>query len=166
MAKKKVSQVSDLELVGLNESTDILSTIDTEKIEKLQSEINTLKKELSEKVYAIKFQSESGLADLKDFMFNHAEWTNNEALGVIEVCKILEKIEIEKENTIFIESMPLQAIHYFLSKQKGTGLITADRFISVFKPVSVALESTKKDNEKIAFLEKSLAAAQQGIEVA
>ena len=164
MAKKKESKVQDLEVVNSSEVVDILSQLDSGRIEKIQKELDALKGEMSTKVYAVKFENAEGLETAKDFMENEAEWSNNESLGVIEVCKVLNKTKIEKDNVIFIESMPLQAIHYFLSKQKGTGLEEANRFISIYKPFSIALESVKKDNERIAFLEKDLAAAQQGIE--
>ena len=69
-----------------------------------------------------------------------------------------------KDNTIFLNSLPLEATHYFLSKAKGKGLKEAENFISIFKPIAVALEEVKKDAGIIQNLEKDLAAAQQGIE--
>jgi hypothetical protein len=65
-----------------------------------------------------------------------------------------------------MESLPLEATHYFLSKVKGKGLEEAQRFISLFKPVSIALEEIKRDVEAIQSMEKDLVAIQQGIEVA
>jgi hypothetical protein len=84
------------------------------------------------------------------------------------VHKILSGLKKEgvKDNTIFIESLPLEATHYFLSKVRGKGLKEAQNFISLFKPISIALEEVKKDAEAIQSLEKDLVAAQQGIQTA
>ena len=63
-----------------------------------------------------------------------------------------------------MESLPLEATHYFLSKVRGKGLKEAQSFISLFKPVSIALEEVKKDTAAIQSMEKDLVAVQQGIE--
>ena len=65
-----------------------------------------------------------------------------------------------------MESLPLEATHYFLSKVKGKGLKEAQSYIDLFKPISIALEEVKKDAEAIQSLEKDLVAAQQGIQTA
>ena len=46
-------------------------------------------------------------------------------------------------------SLPLEATHYFLSKTKGKGLKEAQSFISLFKPVAVALEEVKLNRLRI-----------------
>jgi hypothetical protein len=118
-------------------SETFLDRLDHNKIKSLEDQIKDLKEKTSKKVYA-----------------------------VIEVHKILTGIKKEgvKDNTIFMGSLPLEATHYFLSKTKGKGLKEAQSFISLFKPVSIALEEVKSDAEAIQSLEKDLVAAQQGIE--
>jgi hypothetical protein len=139
--------------------------LDHKKIKSLEDQINDLKEKTSKKVYAVKLTSDL-LVTLIDFIEKNAEWSQTESLGVIEVHKILSGIKKEgvKDNTIFLGSLPLEATHYFLSKTKGKGLKEAQNFISLFKPVSIALEEVKKDAEAIQSLEKDLVAAQQGID--
>jgi len=146
-------------------SESFLDKLDHKKIKSLEDQINDLKEKTSKKVYAVKLTSDL-LVTLIDFIEKNAEWSQTESLGVIEVHKILTGIKKEgvKDNTIFMGSLPLEATHYFLSKTKGKGLKEAQSFISLFKPVAVALEEVKKDAEAIQSLEKDLVAAQQGID--
>ena len=134
-----------------------IDTLDHKKIKSLEDQIKDLKEKNSKKVYAVKMTADL-LATLIDFVENNSEWSQTESLGVIEIHKILTGIKKEgvKDNTIFMESLPLEATHYFLSKVKGKG----------FKPVSIALEEIKRDVEAIQSMEKDLVAIQQGIEVA
>ena len=144
-----------------------IDKLDHKKIKSLEDQINDLKEKNSKKVYAVKMTADL-LVTLIDFIEKNAEWSQTESLGVIEIHKILtgSKKEGVKDNTIFMESLPLEATHYFLSKVKGKGLEEAQRFISLFKPVSIALEEIKRDVEAIQSMEKDLVAIQQGIEVA
>ena len=141
-----------------------LDKLDHNKIKSLEDQVKDLKEKTEKKVYAVKLSS-ALLANLIDFIENHSEWAQTESLGVIEVHKILTGIKKEgvKDNTIFLGSLPLEATHYFLSKTRGKGLKEAQNFISLFKPISIALEEIKQDAEAIQSLEKDLVAAQQGI---
>jgi hypothetical protein len=100
-------------------------------------------------------------------MENNAEWREKEALGVIEICKVIDKAKKDgiKQETLYMSALPLEASHYFLSKTSGKGLGEAKKFISMLKPFSQSLESTKADAAEIQGLEKELAAAQQGLEL-
>ena len=144
-----------------------IDKLDHKKIKSLEDQIKDLKEKTSKKVYAVKITADL-LVTLIDFVEKNAEWSQTESLGVIEVHKILTGLKKEgvKDNTIFIESLPLEATHYFLSKVRGKGLKEAQSFISLFKPISIALEEVKRDAEAIQSIEKDLVAAQQGIETA
>ena len=142
-----------------------IDTLDHKKIKSIEDQIKDLKEKNSKKVYAVNLTAEL-LSTLIDFVENNSEWSQTECLGIIEIHKILTGIKKEgvKDNTIFVESLPLEATHYFLSKVRGKGLKEAQSFISLFKPVSIALEEVKKDTAAIQSLEKDLVAVQQGIE--
>ena len=144
-----------------------IEKLDHTKIKTIEEQIKDLKEKTSKKVYAVKMTADL-LVTLIDFVEKNAEWSQTESLGVIEVHKILTGLKKEgvKDNTIFIESLPLEATHYFLSKVRGKGLKEAQSFISLFKPISIALEEVKRDAEAIQSIEKDLVAAQHGIETA
>ena len=144
-----------------------LDKLDHNKIKSLEDQIKDLKEKTEKKVYAVKLSS-TLLSNLINFVENHSEWSQTESLGVIEIYKTLSGIKKEgvKDNTIFLGSLPLEATHYFLSKTRGKGLKEAQNFISLFKPISIALEEIKQDAEAIQSLEKDLVAAQQGIDIA
>lgn len=143
-----------------------INRIDHEKVQNLEEQIKTLKDKNSKKVYAVKLTGDL-LGKLISFIEENAEWNQAEALGIIEIHKVLTKIKKEgvKDNTIFMEALPLEATHYFISKSKGKGLKEAQDFIDLFKPFSVSLEEVKKDAEAIKSLEKEVVAVQQGLEI-
>ena len=173
MANPKITTINpskitpSVEGASNNFADTFIDTLDTKKIQSLEEQVKKLKEDTAKKVYAVKM-SAGLLEDLISFVEEDSEWSQTESLGVIEVHKTLDKIRHEgvKDNTIFLNSLPLEATHYFLSKSKGKGLKAAENFISIFKPIAVALEEVKKDASAIQDLEKDLTAAQQGIETA
>ena len=173
MANSKTTPITASEIpsglagASINPADSFIDTLDLKKIKSLEDQVKKLKEDTSKKVYAVKM-SAGLLEDLILFVEEDSEWAQTESLGVIEVHKTLSKIKQEgvKDNTIFLNSLPLEATHYFLSKSRGKGLKAAENFISIFKPIAVALEEVKKDASAIQDLEKDLVAAQQGIETA
>lgn len=143
---------------------NFINTLDHSKISELENKVKELKDKSAKKFYAVKISSEV-LSSLIEFVERDCEWTQTESLGVIEVYKTLIQTKKEgvKDNTIFLNALPLEALHYFVSKTKGKGLKEAEKFISFYKPLSIALEDIKKDAKEIQDLEKDLTAAQQGI---
>lgn len=147
---------------------EILSKLDEKKIQAAEKKLAEAKDKLNKKVYAVKFDKKETIEAFKNFMENSAEWREKEALGIIEICKIVNKLEKDgiKENILYMGALPIEASHYFLSKTSGRGLKEAESFISMLKPFSQALESVKTDASEIQNLERELSAAQQGLELA
>ncbi len=173
MAKpKKQTQSKVVELdasqVADNLSEEALSRLNEERIKAAEENLENAKKRVSTKVYAVQFESMAHIDMFIDFMNNDAEWKEKESLGVIEICKVLDKLKSDgiKNNILYLQALPLEASHYFISKQSGKGLKEAKAFISLLKPFEQGLESAKADAQEIQDLEKELAAAQQGIELA
>ena len=170
MASKQPTKKAIKEAISsipVDEMDGILNQLDQARIEDLISRINGKKEEISKKEYAVSITAEA-FGKLKNFMENEAEWSQTESLGVIEVAKVLESIQKEGINggTVFIQALPLEAMHYFLSKSRGKGLQAANDFLAIWKPLDLALQRTKSDASEIKDLEKELAAAQQGISIA
>lgn len=138
--------------------------IDKDLVDSLEAQIADKKEDLRTKVYAITF-SDDLLTKYEDFILNEAEWNSTEALGVKEVYKQIQKIKKEgvKNQVIFMSALPLEASHYFISKAKGRGLASAEKFLELYKPFDQALSDAKSDVAQVKDLEKQLAAAMQGI---
>ena len=151
----------------LPQEEDFVAKLDQKRIEHCEKTLAEAKDRISKKVYAVKFESKEDLDNFFSFMENDAEWREKEALGVIEICKVINKAKKDgiKQETLYMSALPLEASHYFLSKTSGKGLGEAKKFISMLKPFSQSLESTKADAAEIQGLEKELAAAQQGLEL-
>jgi hypothetical protein len=178
MSKEKTT----METPGASESTDFAtladvnipgldipgSSIDEGKIKLLEDAIQFKKEEIKNKQYAVSM-SEETFKRFESFIENDAEWSGTESLGIKEVHKQIQKIKKEggvKNSVIFLGALPLEASHYFTAKSKGKGLKQAEDFLSVYKPLDQAISDAKKDAMEIKELEKQLAAAMQGIELA
>jgi hypothetical protein len=178
MSKEKTT----MEAPGASESTEFAtledvnipgldipqSSIDEGKIKLLEDAIKSKKEEIKNKLYAVSMTDES-FKKFGDFIENEAEWTGTESLGIKEVHKQIQKIKKEggvKNSVIFLGALPLEASHYFISKSKGKGLKQAEEFLSIYKPLDQAISDAKKDAMEIKDLDKQLAAAMQGIELA
>lgn len=141
--------------------------IDAELVDKLTNEYEALTKELNSKVYPVKLETEETVKKLLNFIESEASWKNMEALGIIEVHKVLTS-ELEngmKSGNIFLGSLPIQAISFFLAKTEGFGLRAAKQHILFVKPIEDALKLIKIDNDKLSKLQNELAAAENGIEI-
>jgi len=161
---KNTSTVEEISNVELDE---IINHLDKNKIQDCEKRLLEAKENLNEKVYAVKFEKKEDIDSYFHFIENEAEWKEKESLGVIEICRIIEMLKKDgiKQNTLYMQALPLEASHYFLSKTSGKGLKEAKKFISILKPFGLALELAKQDAAKIGELEKELAAAQQGLEL-
>lgn len=147
---------------------EVLSRLNQDRINAAEENLMSAKKKLSTKVYAVQFETAGQIDQYTDFMTNEAQWREKEALGVIEICKVIDELKKDgiKNNILYMQALPLEASHYFISKQSGKGLKEAKDFIQLLKPFEQALESAKKDAKEIQDLERELAAAQQGIDLA
>jgi len=169
MAKSKKEIINlNQEEVAANFDADAISRLNLGRIEAAEKNLTEAKDKLSRKVYAVQFESMEDITGFVSFIENEAQWKEKESLGIIEISKIMNNIIKEgiKDNIVYLQSLPLEASHYFLSKQSGSGLAAAERFIKMLKPFERALESAKKDAMEIQALEKELAAAQQGLDLA
>ena len=169
MAKSKKEIINlNQEEVAANLDGDAISRLNLGRIEAAEKNLAEAKDKLSRKVYAVQLESMEDITEFISFIENEAQWKEKESLGIIEISKIMNSIIKEgiKDNIVYLQSLPLEASHYFLSKQSGNGLSSAERFIKMLKPFERALESAKRDAQEIQGLEKELAAAQQGLDLA
>lgn len=169
ISTKKSEVVTEVLPVNSNdfEGLDVPFQLDQKRIQECEKRLQEAKEKFSSKLYAIKFEKSEHIEIFYNYMLEEAEWKEREAVGIIEINKLITKFKKEKikENTLFIEATPLDAIYYFLSKKTGKGLKEAENFVSILRPFGIALEISKQDSQSIANLEKELAAAQQGIDL-
>lgn len=157
MGAKKNSEI-------IYNDSDVLLDVNDKAIKEIELRIIEKKKEFSDKDYSIK-TTKSEFAYFKDYMENSVEWTNMEALGVIEINKVIASITKDgiKDNYIFMKSLPLQASHYFLSRRKGKGNKEASEYMAVLVSFDDAIKRESNDSMVIKDLESQLTALQQGI---
>lgn len=128
-----------------------------------------LNEELMKKAYLIDLNA-SKLDRLKEFYAHEVKWEWNQSIGVVEVMKSLEKVDIEKP---LFKGLTIQAICFHLSKHTGTGHAAALDFLeNLLKPfndglraVNVDTDAIKKVAEKVQYLKMQIAASEQGLVV-
>jgi len=164
---KDLTAVSTENTVEANPTESKPVAIDQKLVDDITKELDALNADMKNKVYPIKLEDEISLIALIDFIDNGATWKNMEALGIIEVSKALhvEKAKGLKSGNIFLQSLPIQALSFFLSKVEDKGLQRAERHIKFVKPLDEALKLIKQDTDKVNSLESKLAAAENGIEI-
>jgi len=171
MASKnqKTSTSSKKSTVSLDVDDTGLSPIEinTSAIEELQARIDNEKKDLATKDYSVKMTSQI-LEYFKNYIANEVSWSGKEAIGVIEISKVIKEVEKEgiKNGYIYMKSLPLQASHYFISKAHGKGSGDASSYMDLYKVFDEALQRENQDSSRIRDLEKQLSAFQQGIDLA
>ncbi len=151
--------------LNVSEEAKTESRIDLALVEKLTKQLDDFNEELKTKVYPVGIKDQAVLDRLKAFIEEGAEWSNMQALGIIELSKSLEKAEIKNDN-IMLKALEIDAINFFLNKATGKGLKSAVAHIELAKPASMALKIVKLDTEKMQRMESELAAAENGIEIA
>lgn len=151
------------DLVDFNDN-DFVSNLDESLINELKEKLEDRKSEIRTKVYAVSCTKEI-FSLYRDFIINRAEWNSTEALGIVQISKEIQKIEKDgiKDNVIYLGALPLEASHYFISKNKGVGLESAAEFITLYKAFDQALGDAKKDATDIKDIEAQLNAAMQGM---
>ena len=163
MTKGKTNKESELEVIDIEHVENNIN-IDTEAIKLLEARIKEKKDDIKSKEYSISMTKDL-LGRFEDYINNEIVWSNKEALGIIEIHKAIE--EIKKTGIsggyVYMESLHLQASHYFLSKKTGSGLKEAQEFIELLKVFETALERSSQDVKEIKDLEKELAGLQQGL---
>lgn len=160
-SKKKSTVSLDVEDTGLSPIE-----INTSAIEELQERINQEKKNLIEKEYSIRM-TPSIFDYFKNYMDDEVSWSGKEAIGIIEISKVIKDIMNEgiKGGYIYMKSLPLQASHYFISKASGKGTSSASSYMDLYKVFDEALQRETQDSSKIREMEKQLYALQQGISI-
>ncbi len=121
-------------------------------VELLTAKIENAEKELTTKKYVIEGGLESA-DNIINFLTNDASWKFSEALGIVEALKQFETakkaINTNKTKDVFVESLAIEALYYFLTKVENKGVATASSYIKVLKPVSDALGRAKTDRQSI-----------------
>lgn len=136
-------------------------------VDLLTAKIADAEKSLQTKKYII----EGGLAiadSITMFLTEKAAWKFSESLGIMESVKQVEEatkaINTGKVKELFVPSLALEAIYYFLTKVEGKGLAEAKSYIEVLKPVSDALGRSKADREVIDQLIRDQATLESAID--
>jgi hypothetical protein len=133
--------------------------INPEVIEKLKGEIKAKEEELETKKYLIPGGKQVA-KNFKQFIAKNAKWRFTEAIGVVEVNRILiEFIENPAETELMIPAVALEAMYYFMARHEGTGLVEAKEFTDLIKAINSAKgrsEQDRKEFEEMTFRLQSL----------
>lgn len=138
--------------------------IDQTKVKLASDNLESFKKEIKTKLYALKADKEL-LDQFIHFIGVDAKWSGMEALGIEELVKTFGNMTGTKNGVIYLKNLEVSAIYHFLSKVEGTGKESADGFLRMIRSVNPAVKMVNADKVRVLQLEHELAAAENGIEV-
>lgn len=137
------------------------------------AEYEKLNGEILKKSYPVDLDNDK-LLRLKAHYIHNVKWKYNQALGVVEVMKAIDKLLAAKVPTEFrFKGLTVQAICYHLSEYESVGYATAIDFLeNLYKPFNETLKLVNSDAnaiqkvaQDIEGLDLYISAAQQGISV-
>jgi hypothetical protein len=140
------------------------SVVNAEMLEKATKELEDFAKSLEGKQYAINVGDHDTLDEFVDFIENKAEWKGAESRGIEKLYTKLKDAELTSEH-IFLSALEIEGLHYFLSKNSGTGVASAAKHLKLDKIVAAGLAIIKGDNQKLMKLEGSRDAIRHGIQM-
>lgn len=138
--------------------------VNEQDLQRATAELDTFQKGMKDKLYSLKVSNEKTLSEFIDFVENKAEWKAMEALGIEQLSKKLSEAKI-KGGFIFLGTLEIEALHYFLSKVTGKGLKSAENHLKMVRTVNDALKLVKADNTQLTKLESTVAAISNGIKM-
>lgn len=163
MSKTKTAPKT-VKLTTSKEEKETKIKVDQAAIEKLEEEIQNIRKEQETKVYIITKDKTIGNA-LDNFIRNESRWKYTEVLGVMELGKQISKFVDNDEKSLVLDATAVQALYYFVGKVEGTGLDSAISYYNtVLKPVSDAATRVDSDKKNLEMLEFRKVSLEQGID--
>lgn len=133
----------------------------------LTTRIEQREAELQNKKYIIEGKAEFAAA-LLDFVKVEAKWKFSEALGVLESVKQLEdaskSLRSKKTTELMLPSLVIEAVYYFLTKVEGAGLVQAQKYVDMLKPITEALGRSKQDRTDLDQLIRDQGSIESAIE--
>ena len=154
------------ETMNVEEATKDVVTQDM--VDKVKSELEEVKTENKKKVYSLEVKTEHNKAELLEYLDNDVIWENTQAYGISKVYDALAKEDI-KDGKVYLGGLEVEALAFYLSKAKGQGKLSAERWVRMNDAIAVAYELRARDNQKINNLDMKLnhlmSALEQGIAV-
>ena len=138
--------------------------VNQQDLDRANSELEQFQLEMKDKLYSLKVSDEKTLAEIVNFVAHDAEWKGMEALGIEQLVKKLSTADI-KGGFIFLGTLEVEALHYFLGKVSGKGIESAERHLKMVRIVNETLKLVKADNTHLTKLESTVAAISHGIKV-
>jgi hypothetical protein len=152
--------------VVIEKATEITEqpVINEKLIEELSAELDNLQTELDNKKYIVEGGRDMAAALLM-YVKDEVKWKFTEALGVIEVAKILEAfIKQTKQKELMLGPLEIEAIYYFFSKHESAGLAQANKFYGLLKAINPAKARKEADMKKFEEINFRLNSVRHGVD--
>jgi hypothetical protein len=139
--------------------------IDQEKIDNAQKDFMDFGNELQSKVYLLPGGAKTTNAIL-EFLETKAEFAAHESLGIVKAHDDVTKAKAKSKKELFLSSLCIEAVAYYVSKASGVGLKEATTFKDdLFMPINEAMARINEDKKALEELKTVWAAAAQGVEL-
>lgn len=121
-------------------------TVTQQIVDTVQAEFDATRTDNKKKVYGIEVKTEATRQLLLDYLNNDIEWDAMQAYGVPKVYNAIAKEKV-KDSRIYLAGLEVEALAFYLSKGKGKGKESAERFILMNDAVNTAYELRAADNK-------------------
>lgn len=149
--------------VVVEKTTENKKQVNEKLLADLRIKETEFQKELDTKKYLIEGGKESA-KKLYQFITEDATWKFTEALGIIEVEKVLIKFIQSADKELMLGPLEIEAIYWFLSKIEGVGFKEASRYYELLKlvnPAKARMDEARKEYETLQF---KIASLEHGID--
>lgn len=165
--EKTENKTNIVAIVSKKDEIEALNVKRQKMVDFLTERIEQREAELQNKKYILEGKAEFA-AQLLDFVKFEAKWKFSEALGVLESVKQLEEaiksLRSKKTTELMLPSLVIEAVYYFLTKVEGTGIVQAQKYVDMLKPISDALGRSKQDRTDLDQLIRDQGSIESAIE--
>lgn len=158
------SAINDGRLTSGEINTENQEAVNEKLITELTLELEKMQQILDSKKYIVEGKKEIA-NDLLQFIKDNAKWRFTEALGIIEVAKMLTAfIEDNKQKELMLGPLEVEALYYFMSKHEGVGINEAQHFVKMLKAINPAKGHKEQDSKRYEDLSFRLNSVKHGVD--
>ena len=146
-------------------SKETTPAVDEKRIELAKAAFESFATETSKKVYLVPGGTKTS-GSICTFLEEKAEFAAHESLGIVKAHEDVVASTKKSKKELYLSSLCIEAIAYYISKASGTGLAEAREFKdNLFMPINDAMAKISEDRKTIEVLKQEWAAAAQGIKL-
>jgi len=124
------------------------NVVTLEMVEDVKKQLDELIATNKVKVYGLDVKTQDTVTNILEYLEYDVEWTHMEAFGIPKVIAAISKEKI-KNGCIYLKGLEVEALTFYLSKAKGKGLVSANKFLSMQNAIESSYTLRTQDNKEV-----------------